>query len=865
MKTRICHILGLAATFILIQNTSALSTVFTYQGRLASGSSEVTGRYDFQFQMFNASGSGTMLASFTTNNIAVSNGLFAVSIDFGSSYDGNERWMEIAVKTNGTGAYTTLAPRQQLTATPHALYSASAGAAATASQAAAVQANAVTGAGIASNQVVRSINGLRDNVVIPTNFWSLAGNTGTGTTNFIGTMDTQPLQFRVGNLVGLRLVNGANAPSVLGGPTNNVIHGESKYNIIGSGNNNAIPTNVYQAGILGGYSNRIDKLSADWWPDGAFIGGGYMNTCAGMASMIPGGYNNTAYANYSFAAGFNARAMHQATFVWSDGVLGDFASTTDRQFLIRAGHGVGINTNNPQAALHVAGTVIANNFVGQATGLSGTITNSLTFDTGSAPPFKVNSAQVVTNLNADLLDGRSATNFWMLGGNDDFSTNAVLGTLNSQPLELRVNNVRGMLVDHATRGSMLSYYYSINLLGGSRFNTMASDLLGATIAGGGYHYLSGMTTYYHSNSVTDDFGTVGGGYDNLAGYAATVPGGRYNVATGAASFAAGSHAHATHDYSFVWSDGNDNYSTGPNRFEVFAVDAINLISTGVGVGVTEPQQMLSVSLGMNIDQNNANTGTIANTLRFGDGSGEGIGSKRNASGNQYGLDFYTASVNRMAIQQDGDIGIGSTSPEQKVDVNGRYLQVRGSGGERAYLGGDGVGSDAQFGSLSASVTNAVFWNAAINDHMNLYVKTITIMGGADLAEPFDVSGQNIPKGAVMIIDDANPGRLKMSSEAYDTRVAGIVSGANGIAPGIHLKQAGKMESGENIALSGRVYALADAGGAPIKPGDLLTTSATPGHVMKASDPARATGAIIGKAMSALPSGTGYVLVLVNLQ
>jgi hypothetical protein len=775
--------------------------------------------------------------------------------------------MEIAVKTNGAASYTTLTPRQQLTATPNALYSANAGVAATASQAAAVQAGSVTGTGIASNQVVRSINGLRDNVTIPTNYWSLSGNTGTTSTNFIGTVDTQPLQFRVGNSVGLRLINGGNAPSVLGGPTNNFIQGESKYNIIGNGFNNAIPTNAYYGGILSGYSNRIDKLSADWWPDGAFIGGGYMNLAAGMASMIPGGYNNTAFGNYSFAAGFNARAMHQSTFVWSDGVLGDFESTTNRQFLIRAGYGVGINTNNPQAALHVAGTVIANNFVGPATGLSGTLTNSLTFDTGSAPPFKVNSTTLVTNLNADLLDGKSATNFWTLGGNDGFSTNAILGTLNSQPLELRVNNVRGWLLDYANRGAYLSYYYSINLLGGHRYNSIGPDVIGATIAGGGYHYLSGMTTYYHSNMVVDDFGTIGGGYDNVAGHSATVPGGRYNTATGTASFAAGSYAHATNDYSFVWSDGNHNYSTGPNRFEVFASDGIHLVPSvgGVGVGLTDPEQALSVNLGMNIDQDNANTGTIANTLRFGSGSGEGIGSKRNAGGNQYGLDFYTASVNRMAIQQDGDIGIGTSSPEQKVDVNGRYLQVRGSGSERAYLGGDGVGSDAQFGSLSASVTNAVFWNAAINDHMNLYVKTITIMGGADLAEPFDVSGQNIPKGAAMIIDDANPGRLKMSAEAYDTRVAGIVSGANGIAPGIHLKQTGRLESGENIALSGRVYALADASNAPIKPGDLLTTSATPGHIMKASDPARATGAIIGKAMSALPSGQGYVLVLVNLQ
>ena len=81
----------------------------------------------------------------------------------------------------------------------------------------------------------------------------------------------------------------------------------------------------------------------------------------------------------------------------------------------------------------------------------------------------------------------------------------------------------------------------------------------------------------------------------------------------------------------------------------------------------------------------------------------------------------------------------------------------------------------------------------------------------------------------------------------------------------NLSQKGTLEKGENIALSGRVYAMADASNGPIKPGDLLTTSATPGHCMKATDHAKAQGAIIGKAMSSLQSGKDMVLVLVCLQ
>jgi hypothetical protein len=142
---------------------------------------------------------------------------------------------------------------------------------------------------------------------------------------------------------------------------------------------------------------------------------------------------------------------------------------------------------------------------------------------------------------------------------------------------------------------------------------------------------------------------------------------------------------------------------------------------------------------------------------------------------------------------------------------------------------------------------------------------LTITGGADLAEPFKMSSDSIPKGAVVVIDEDNPGHLELSTEAYDRRVAGVVSGANGVRPGISLHQEGEIEGGENVALSGRVYVQANAEFGPIKPGDLLTTSDTPGHAMKVADHAKAQGAILGKAMTGLKEGKGMVLVLVTLQ
>jgi|GEM_PF-1148192 len=136
--------------------------------------------------------------------------------------------------------------------------------------------------------------------------------------------------------------------------------------------------------------------------------------------------------------------------------------------------------------------------------------------------------------------------------------------------------------------------------------------------------------------------------------------------------------------------------------------------------------------------------------------------------------------------------------------------------------------------------------------------------GLDYAEGFYVSDPaEIKPGTVLIIDENNPGKLTVSHDAYDTRVAGIVAGANGLGSGVRL---GVGEYDSDVALAGRVYCRVDASAAGIRPGDLLTTSPTEGHAMKATDRDKAQGAILGKAMESLPQGKkGQILVLVSLQ
>jgi hypothetical protein len=145
------------------------------------------------------------------------------------------------------------------------------------------------------------------------------------------------------------------------------------------------------------------------------------------------------------------------------------------------------------------------------------------------------------------------------------------------------------------------------------------------------------------------------------------------------------------------------------------------------------------------------------------------------------------------------------------------------------------------------------------------------INGSDVAEHFDVrvpgdAASAAEAGTVVSIDPDRPGKLVVSGGAYDRTVAGVISGAGGVKPGIHMGQAGTAADGDHpVAVAGRVYVKADASNGAIRPGDLLTTASTPGHAMKATDADQSQGAILGKAMTSLEEGTGLVLILVSLQ
>jgi hypothetical protein len=138
------------------------------------------------------------------------------------------------------------------------------------------------------------------------------------------------------------------------------------------------------------------------------------------------------------------------------------------------------------------------------------------------------------------------------------------------------------------------------------------------------------------------------------------------------------------------------------------------------------------------------------------------------------------------------------------------------------------------------------------------------LAGGDCAEDFDVDDLLVLEpGMVMVIGEEE--RLHQCSQAYDRRVAGVLSGAGDCQPGIILGKRLSQKGHLPLALTGKVYCKVDASFAPIGIGDLLTTSSNPGHAMKATDPGRAFGTVLGKALRPLPNGIGLVPILVSLQ
>ena len=232
--------------------------------------------------------------------------------------------------------------------------------------------------------------------------------------------------------------------------------------------------------------------------------------------------------------------------------------------------------------------------------------------------------------------------------------------------------------------------------------------------------------------------------------------------------------------------------------------------------------------------------------------------------------FASGAGGGVVGQSTGGIGVRGDSP-------GGFAAVHGNGGKNGVWGytvsandsgvfgqNDGAGngvagfSKGGIGVLGAGGTFAGFFQG------NVQVTGDIFLPGADCAEHFDIAdAQPIEPGTVVVIDAQ--GALRQCETAYDRKVAGVVSGAGEYRSGIVLDKQPSQQGRAPVALVGKVYCKVDARYSPIEVGDLLTSSPTAGHAMKARDPREAFGAVLGKALRPMATGCGLIPILVALQ
>jgi hypothetical protein len=413
---------------------------------------------------------------------------------------------------------------------------------------------------------------------------------------------------------------------------------------------------------------------------------------------------------------------------------------------------------------------------------------------------------------------------------------------------------------------------------------------------GGYFSAAGEGARGVYGASSNTTGTNYGGYFSAAGSAGR---GVYGVASGAGGYGVYGYASNTGSYYNYggYFQANGTYAravygsaSGESAFGVYGYSSngdgiygitgasnehAGYFTNGYSVGLAGAA-LYARSYNTTADgiafwaHNDHTTSTDATAVLSNDGSGpllKGFGGNGGEDEfriwNNGTIELFDGSHDRTVLIEPSESSSGSGN------LGAQIALANGSGTTTLELDGAIYDGGALYlKNSSGSSTVLIYGDYASTGDGRVVTDELQITGGSDLSEQFDIRGEDVvlAPGPVVSIDPDRPGHLSVSDCAYDNKVAGIISGAGGIKPGMMMGQQGSEADGRHpVALTGRVYCWADATEGPIQPGDLLTTADRPGHAMKVTDHSRANGAILGKAMTALESGTGLVLVLVSLQ
>ena len=582
-----------------LNTTRGQGTAFTYQGRLEDNNQAANGTYDLAFSLYLANSGGSPVAGPATNlTVGVTNGLFTVQLDFGSApFAMGARWLEMAVRTNGAGAFTTLLPRQPLTPVPYAMIAAGLSGPLPATQFGGTYGNAITLNNPANNfsgngYGLTNVNATTLGGLGAGSFWKVNGNAGTTPgLNYLGTADNQPLEFRVNGVRALRLEPTASgAPNQIGGaPANFVDDGIAGAMIAGGGAMNyggQIFTNEVAAdfGMIGGGGNNSIWPQSSW----GMVGGGSGNVVGGAYSAIAGGFSNFTGGVETFIGGgfsnqidtYTREGMYSRPNAIGSAIGGGSGNSIQEgnsfylgfHLLVPSGlNTVGGGGNN---AIEAGGALawaygdsilggLNNGVFGNSKGhvIGGGYGNEMGFPNSSA------SWCVIGGGYQNLIEGGQSYSHCTIGGG---SQNVI--------------------------GQASSYFAACTIAGGE--NNYA-DGFDQTIAGGGANYIQGPPFGFRGSAIgggesnevdSADWATIGGGLANMAsGSFATIPGGNSNVAGADFAFAAGNQANAVHPGAFVWGDSTPApiYSGASDQFTVRASGGVRLFSNpGATAGVT---------------------------------------------------------------------------------------------------------------------------------------------------------------------------------------------------------------------------------------------------------------------------------------